>query len=94
MLDIVASYQYMQFQGKRMIQTQDNSEKPHFGTDLGWLGGSQKSFFFFFFKNLASSVARYHGQLSSSTISEKTNNPVLSDGQMDRQIDRQTRVIS
>ena len=74
-----------------MIQTQDNGEKPHFGTDLGWLGGSWKSFFF---KNLASSVARYHGQLSSSTTSEKTNNPVLSDGQMDRQMDRQTRVIS
>ena len=74
-----------------MIQTQDNGEKPHFGTDLGWLGGSWKIFFFI---NLVSSVARYHGQLSSSTTSEKTNNPVLSDGQMDRQMDRQTRVIS
>ena len=74
-----------------MIQTQDNGEKPHFGTYLGWLGTSWK---IFFFKNLPSSVARYHGQLSSSTTSEKTNNPVLSDGQMDRQMDRQTRVIS
>ena len=41
----------------------------------------------FFFKNLALSVTRYHGQLSSCTISEKTNGPVfrkLSDGRSDR----------
>ena len=46
----------MQFQGKRMIQTQENGEKPHFRSDLGppepnsgdqtffskiWLGQSQ-----------------------------------------------------
>ena len=46
----------------------------------------------FVFKNLASSVTRYHGQLSSYTISEKTNDPILrelSDGQTDRQTDRQ-----
>ena len=30
-----------------------------------------------FFKHLASPVTRYHGQLSSSTISEKTNDPIL-----------------
>ena len=43
-----------------------------------------------FFKNLAPSVTRYYGQLSSCTISEKTNNPILrklSDGQTDRQRD-------
>ena len=28
-------------------------------------------------KNLASSVTRYHGQLSSCTIPEKTNDPIL-----------------
>ena len=33
--------------------------------------------FFFFFKNLTSSVTRYNGQLSSCTISEKTNDPIL-----------------
>ena len=51
-----------------MIQTQENSEKPHFGPVLGPLGanlGCQ----FFFFKNLASSDV--NGQLSSSTISGK-----------------------
>ena len=31
----------------------------------------------FFFKNLALSVARYHSQLSSCTISGKTNDPIL-----------------
>ena len=56
-------------------------------------------FFFFFFKNLASSVLTYHGQLSSCTISEKTNDPILrklsdgqtngwTDGRTDRRMDR------
>ena len=45
--------------------------------------------FFFFFKNLASSVTRYHGQLSSCTISEKTNDPILR-----KRTDRWTRIIS
>ena len=41
-----------------------------------------------FFKNPDSSVTRCHGQLSSCTISEKTNDPIF--GQMDRQkTDRQ-----
>ena len=47
----------------------------------------------FFFKNLASSVTRYYGQLSSCTISQKSKDPILrklSDGQTDRW----TRVIS
>ena len=34
MLDIVASYHYMQFQGKRMIQSQEIGIKPYFGHDL------------------------------------------------------------
>ena len=48
--------------------------------------------FFFFYKNLNPSVTRYHGQLSSCTISEKTNNPILrklSDGQTDEWVDGQ-----
>ena len=47
----------------------------------------------FFFKNLASSVTRYHSQVSSCTISEKTIDPILrklSDGWADRQRDRWT----
>ena len=46
---------------------------------------------------MALSVTRYHGQLSLCTISEKTNDPILgkfSDGQRDREMDRQTRAIS
>ena len=48
----------------------------------------------FFFKNLAASLTRYHGQLLSCKIPEKTNDSVLrklSDGWMDRQIDWRTQ---
>ena len=60
----------------------------------------------FLFKNLASSVTRYHDQVSSCTIWEKTNDPQLRnlvtdgwtdgrmDGRADRRTDRRTRVIS
>ena len=41
-----------------------------------------------FFKHFASPVTRYHGQLSSSTISEKTNDPILR--KLKRQKDGQT----
>ena len=37
MLYIVASYHCMQFQGKRMIQTQENGKRPYFVVDLGSL---------------------------------------------------------
>ena len=30
MLDVLASYHRIQFQEKRMIQTQENGKKPHF----------------------------------------------------------------
>ena len=50
----------------------------------------------FFFKNLASLVTKYHdqhGQLSSCSLSEKTNNPILrklwlKDGRTNRQMDK------
>ena len=78
MLDTVVSYHCMQFQGKCMIQTQENDEKPHFEPDFGPLAQIRAAkFFFFFFKNLDSSVTRYHCQLSSCNISEKTNDPML-----------------
>ena len=55
----------------------------------------------FFFKNLAPSVTRRHCQLSSCTISEKTNEPIMrifsdrrTDGKTYRQTDRSARVIS
>ena len=50
-----------------------------------------------FLKNLASSVTRYHGQLSSCTISEGTNDPILrklSDRRMDRRREWFHRTLS
>ena len=51
-------------------KTQENSEKPHFGPDLGPLDLNSGRYFFF---NLASSITRYHGELSTCKTSEKTN---------------------
>ena len=59
----------------------------------------------FFKKNLALSVTRYHDQLSSCIISEKTTDPIwrklidrqkdgLMDGKTDRKMDRPMRVVS
>ena len=84
-----------------MIQIQVNGKKPHFGPELGPLNpnlGRQ----FFFLKNLAPSVTKYHGQVSTYKMSEKTNDRILrksskgwtDDKQTDRQIDRRMRVIS
>ena len=66
--------------------------KTSYGHDLGLLG-LNSCCKIFFLKNLASSVTRYHGQLSSCTISEKTNDPTfrkLSDGWTDEWMDRRT----
>ena len=53
----------MQFQGKLMIQTEENDENLIFGLDLGLLGLNLGQHFFFFYniKKLASSVTRCHG---------------------------------
>ena len=68
-----------------MIQTQENAEKPHFGPNLCPLDPKFRPSKFTF-KNLPSSVTRFHDQLSSCTKSEKANDPIfrkLSDGQAD-----------
>ena len=44
----------------------------------------------FFFKTLSSSVSRYHDQLSSCTISEKTDDTILRKGRKDGRTDGQT----
>ena len=86
----------MQFQGKCMIQSQENSKNAYFGPDLGPLDTNSGCQFF-----LALSVTIYHGQLSSCTISEKTSDPILrkftdrptiqqTDGWTDRQTDEST----
>ena len=61
--------------GKLMNQTWENGKKI-FGPDFDPFSpnsGHQN----IFFMNLASSVPKYHGQLSSCTISEKTTDPIL-----------------
>ena len=83
MLDIVASYHR---QGKLMIQTHKNGEKPHSRPGLGMLGPNSGRDFFL---NVDSSVTRYYVQLSSYTI-EKTSEPILkklSDGWIDGRTD-------
>ena len=49
MLDIVASYHCMQFQGNLMIQTQENDKKTLFGPDLVPLGSKSGREFLFCF---------------------------------------------
>ena len=79
------------------------AKETHFEHDLGHFGPNSGRQIFFNF--LASSVTRYHGQLSSCKISKKTNDPILkkftdggmdgrTDGRTDTQADRRTRVIS
>ena len=85
-LDIVTSYHCKQFK-ENVCSKLNKMEKSHFGPDLGLLGpnpGCQ----FFFKKNLASSVTRYHGQLSSCIMSEKTNDSIL--GKLEKKTDGQT----
>ena len=70
-----------------MNQTLEKGEKTHFGPNSGFCAQ------IFFFKNLDLSLTRYHGQLSSCTISEKTDDPILrkfNDGRSDRRTDRRT----
>ena len=74
-----------------MNQTWENGKKPSFEPDFGPYGpNSGCQFFFFFFKTLAPLT---HGQLSSCTISEKMIQSwenLVTDGETDRQMDRQT----
>ena len=72
MLDIVASYHRIQFQGKLMIKIQENSEKPHFGPDLGTLGPNSCRQFFFI-----KLVVRHYSTLSSYATYRKINEPNL-----------------
>ena len=91
----------MQFQVKLIRQTWENGKKnPSFGPDFGPFAGDLGCLFSFF-KDLASIVTRYHGQLSPCKISGKLmiqswENVVTArpkDGQ-DWQMDRTTRVMS
>ena len=94
LLDVIHCCKLSLYAMKRKTnkQTWKNGKKSSFGPDFG-LFGPNSSYQFFFFKNLAFSVTRYHSQLSSCTISEKSNDPIerkLSDGQTDKQTDGET----
>ena len=74
MLDIVISYHCMQFQRKLMDHTQVWFKNLVFGLILAQIWAVKK-------KNFLSKIwlhqSRYYGQLSSCTIPENTNDPIL-----------------
>ena len=67
MLDIVASYDCMQFQGKITYRTSENGKKSSFRPNFGLLALNLDCQFDFS-QNLAASVTRYYGHLSPSSI--------------------------
>ena len=90
-LDIVASYHCMQFQGKLMIQTQENGGKPHFRPDLGLLRPNSGHEIFskiWLCQSLDIMISYHYVQYR-----KKTKGPILrklSDGRTDGQMDGQT----
>ena len=85
MLDIVTSYHCTQFQGKLMIQTKENGEKPHLGPDFVLLdlnSDRENIFSKMWLRQSLDIMVSYH-----HIISEKTNDPILrklSDRRTDR----------
>ena len=90
-----------------MIQASVDSQTPHFGVDLSrWMQIFAANFVavvfvvvvvffcFFFCKYLASSVTRYHGQLSWFTIQKKkmiqSSENLVAGKLTDRETDRKT----
>ena len=92
MLDIVASYHCIQFQGKPIIQTQENGKKPHFGPDLGPSNpNSSRQISFsklWLFQSLDVMVSYQQVQYQKKTNLKKTL--LRTDGHTDGQTDRQT----
>ena len=89
MSNIVASYYCILFQEKLKNQTWENGKKKLIlGLTLAHLAKFGLQFFFFIFKNLASSVTRYHSQLLSLHNIRKNwwfnlEKNLVTDGQMD-----------
>ena len=77
MLHIVARLSLNAISKKTNKLNLRNGKKPSFEPNFGLFAPNSGRQLFFFFKNLTSSVTRYNGQLSSCTISEKTNDPIL-----------------
>ena len=88
MLDIVASYHCMQFQGKLINQTWENNKKPSFGPDLSYLVQIRAAIFFsklWLCQSLDVMVSYHHVQYQKKLILTKT-----SDGWTDGQTEAQT----
>ena len=70
-LDIVASYHYMQFQEKLMNQTWENGKKPSFGFDFDPFGPNSGHQFFFskiwLRQSLDIMVSYHHAQYLKNT---------------------------
>ena len=79
MLDIAASYHYIQFQGQLTNQTQENGKKTNFGPNLGSfdqnLPPSPPKKNFFLEGGLPIPNDRYCRKLSLYAISKKSNDP-------------------
>ena len=86
LLDVRHCYKLLLYAISRKTYDQNSKKNGHFGPDLSPLGPNSDCHFLK--KNLTSSVTRYHGQLSSCKILEKTNDSILrkfSDRWMDQQ---------
>ena len=88
-------YHRIQFQGRLLIQTQENDKKPHFGPDLGPLGPNSDGQIYFskIWLQSLDIMFRYH----HVQYQKKTNDPILrkfSDGRIDRRTNRWRRIIS
>ena len=88
MLDIVTSYYRMQFQGKPMIQTQENGKKPHFGPDLVPFNPSSGRQFFsqkIWLRHSVDIMVRYqHVQYQKKLMIQSREN-LVTDGRTGRQ---------
>ena len=87
MLGIVLSCNIVEFQGKLMNQTWENGKNLE-KTKI------RAAKIFFFFKNLASSVPRYHNQLYQKKLIIQSWENLVTHGRTDRRTDRRKRVIS
>ena len=73
MLDIIASYHCMKFQGKLMIQTQENGKKLDFGPNLGLLdpnSGDQFCFSKIWLHQLLGMVSYHNVQYQEKLITQ------------------------
>ena len=94
-LDIVASYHYMQFQRRIINQTWENAKKPSFGPNFGPFGPNlgHQIFFSKIWQSLDIMVSYHHAQYQKKLMILSWEN-LVTEGRTDRRTDRRTRVIS